>query len=121
VERRRGKGTNFYLFHKLRNSSFFVRMLFVLNLNKNQRKSSLLRCAKGSIISLKCSVKCYFASFNRPYVLPNVPAVVARLLFGGVADLLLNGSAVSCAKLTQQFHFKHKFPTLESALKDLAK
>jgi uncharacterized protein (TIGR01777 family) len=55
---------------------------------------------------------------SRPYVLPNVPETVVRLLFGGVADLLLNGNFVANQRL-QELGFRYEFSSLDKALPDL--
>jgi uncharacterized protein (TIGR01777 family) len=47
--------------------------------------------------------------------LPNVPAIIVRIIFGKMAELVLNGSRVSSNKLIQE-GFQFKFPTLNSAL-----
>jgi uncharacterized protein len=47
--------------------------------------------------------------------LPNVPAIIVRIIFGKMAEIVLNGSRVSSNKLIQE-GFQFKFPTLNSAL-----
>ncbi len=58
-------------------------------------------------------------SLNRPYLLPNIPEFAARIMFGGVADFVLKGSRISSRKL-ESLGFQFKYPTLESALAQIA-
>ncbi len=59
-------------------------------------------------------------SIGRPYVLPNIPSFVAKLLFGNVADMLLHGNPISNGAL-QRYGFSYRYPSLQSALAALAK
>ncbi|SFM99150.1 hypothetical protein SAMN05421594_0172 [Chryseobacterium oleae] len=57
---------------------------------------------------------------NKPLFIPNVPAFVLKLIFGELADALLEGSRASSQKIQETgFHFK--FPDLKGALEDLLK
>ena len=55
---------------------------------------------------------------NRPLLLPPVPAFVLKIIVGEMAEIVVNGSNVSSAKI-QQAGYAFKFSTLEKALKDL--
>lgn len=55
---------------------------------------------------------------KRPLWLPNVPAVILRILYGEMADIILKGSRVSSDKLIAA-EYNFQFPNLESALIDL--
>lgn len=55
---------------------------------------------------------------KRPLWLPPVPGFILRLILGGMAEVVVNGSHVSSAKI-QKAGFNFQFPELESALKDL--
>ena len=47
-------------------------------------------------------------AYNRPYWAPSVPAFVMKILFGEMADILLNGSRISSDKIREagyQFYF----------------
>lgn len=57
---------------------------------------------------------------NRPLWLPPVPGIVLRMLLGGMAEIVLNGSHVSSVKI-EQAGFVFQFSELELALKDLLK
>ena len=54
-------------------------------------------------------------ALHRPYFMPAVPGFVLRAVVGGVADALLNGSAVSGKKI-QDLGFVPKHITLKEAL-----
>lgn len=57
-------------------------------------------------------------SLSKPFFLPKVPAFALKLVFGEMANVLLEGSRVSSEKLTNT-GFQFKFPTLNEALKDI--
>lgn len=57
---------------------------------------------------------------KKPLFLPAVPGFVLKILLGEMADLVLNGSQVSSAKI-QDAGFNFKFKTLEGALENLLK
>lgn len=57
-------------------------------------------------------------SLSKPFFLPNVPAFALKLVFGEMANVLLEGSRVSSEKLTNT-GFQFQFPTLNEALKDI--
>lgn len=57
-------------------------------------------------------------SLSKPFFLPKVPAFVLKLVFGEMANVLLEGSRVSSQKLINT-EFKFQFPTLKEALKDI--
>ncbi|MDD3479523.1 MAG: DUF1731 domain-containing protein [Paludibacteraceae bacterium] len=55
---------------------------------------------------------------HKPFWFPRVPAFALRLLLGDMANMLLEGSRVSCQKISDAgYHFQ--FPELEAALKTL--
>jgi uncharacterized protein (TIGR01777 family) len=58
-------------------------------------------------------------SLNKPFFVPNVPAFLLKLLFGQMANVLLEGSRVSSEKLIQS-GFVFKYPGIEGALNELA-
>ena len=55
---------------------------------------------------------------NRPLWLPSIPGFALKIILGEMADLVINGSKISSAKI-QKTGFKFKFIKLEEALKDL--
>ncbi|HMP98540.1 MAG TPA: TIGR01777 family oxidoreductase, partial [Cyclobacteriaceae bacterium] len=71
-------------------------------------------------VSNKDFTKAIAKMLNRPFFLPNAPAFVMKLILGEMADMVLQGSAVSAEKiLSTGFTFKYK--TLEAALENLLK
>lgn len=57
---------------------------------------------------------------NKPFWNISVPAFFLKIIFGEMADIILQGSRVSADKILQS-GFQFKFPQLENALKDLLK
>ncbi|SHG37848.1 hypothetical protein SAMN05421866_0231 [Chryseobacterium oranimense] len=57
---------------------------------------------------------------HKPLFMPHVPAFVLKLIFGELADALLEGSRASSQKI-QETGFKFKFSDLKMALEDLLK
>lgn len=57
---------------------------------------------------------------KKPLFMPNVPSLILKLIFGELANALLQGSRASSEKI-QKASFEFKFPNLENALKDLLK
>lgn len=57
---------------------------------------------------------------RKPLFMPNVPGFVLKLIFGELADALLEGSRASSQKI-QDAGFQFEFPRLEMALEDLLK
>lgn len=55
---------------------------------------------------------------HKPLFMPHVPTFVLKLIFGELADALLEGSRASSQKI-QETGFKFKFPDLKMALEDL--
>jgi uncharacterized protein len=55
---------------------------------------------------------------KRPLILPAVPGFALKLLLGEMAEMVLKGNKVSSEKI-QSIGFEFKFPTLDSALRDL--
>jgi len=50
--------------------------------------------------------------------MPNIPSFILKLIFGELADALLEGSKASSEKI-QKAGFEFKFPDLKMALEDL--
>lgn len=55
---------------------------------------------------------------KKPYFIPNVPAFVLKMIFGELANALLEGSRASAEKILST-GFQFEFPDLKTALKDL--
>lgn len=56
---------------------------------------------------------------KKPFLAPNVPAVLLKILFGKMAGVLLNGSRISSDKI-RKAGYDFVYPELEEALSDLA-
>ncbi|WP_106917628.1 TIGR01777 family oxidoreductase [Chryseobacterium aurantiacum] len=57
---------------------------------------------------------------NKPLWMPNVPGFILKLIFGELANAILEGSRASSQKI-QNAGFQFKFPDLKNALTDLLK
>lgn len=57
---------------------------------------------------------------KKPLFMPNIPGFVLKLIFGELADALLEGSRASAEKI-QNAGFQFKFPDLKKALEHLLK
>lgn len=57
---------------------------------------------------------------NKPLLMPNVPSFILKLIFGELADALLEGSRASSEKIIKA-GFEFQFPDLKMALEDLLK
>lgn len=57
---------------------------------------------------------------KRPFWLPNIPAIVIKLMFGEMSVMLLNGSRVSSERIIAA-GYKFYFPTIDDALQNLYK
>lgn len=55
---------------------------------------------------------------KKPLFMPNLPGFILKLIFGELADALLEGSRASSEKI-QKTGFQFKFPDLKMALEDL--
>ena len=57
-------------------------------------------------------------SLDKPFWLPNIPALLMRILYGQMAVMLLEGSRVSPGKIMEA-GFSFQYPELEKALKQI--
>lgn len=57
---------------------------------------------------------------NKPLFIPNVPTFILKLIFGELADALLEGSRATSEKI-EKAGFEFQFPDLKMALEDLLK
>lgn len=57
-------------------------------------------------------------TLNRPLVLPAVPGFVIKLMFGEMADVVLNGSKISPDKIVKT-GFRFQYPDVKGALNNL--
>ncbi|MFC5410416.1 TIGR01777 family oxidoreductase [Larkinella bovis] len=58
------------------------------------------------------------ALLNKPRLLPNVPALAIRLLFGEMAIVVLGGNYVINKRIREETDFQYAFDDLSAALKD---
>ncbi len=58
-------------------------------------------------------------SLSKPFFLPNVPTFILKLVFGEMANVLLEGSRISNQKLID-VGFQFKFPALSEAFKGIS-
>jgi uncharacterized protein (TIGR01777 family) len=65
-------------------------------------------------------VKAVARALNKPFRAPNVPSFIMKILFGEMAEILLEGSRVSSDKIRRAGYI-FRFPELQSALTDLLK
>jgi len=56
--------------------------------------------------------------FKKPFFLPNIPAFMVKILFGEIADSLLNGSRISSEKISGA-GFKFKYSSIEDFVASL--
>ncbi|SFS74057.1 TIGR01777 family oxidoreductase [Lutibacter maritimus] len=57
---------------------------------------------------------------NKPLFLPNIPALILKIILGKLSNILLEGSRVASNKIVKT-GFEFKFSTLKNALKNLLK
>ena len=57
---------------------------------------------------------------DKPFWFPNIPAILMKVMFGEMSDLLLKGSRISADKILK-IGYKFYFPDLKSALTNLIK
>ncbi len=60
------------------------------------------------------------AVLKKPFFMPNVPSFVLKLIFGEMAQIILEGSRVSSQKIIDS-GYEFQFPNLKNALEDLLK
>ena len=63
-------------------------------------------------------VRVMMKMLNKKIIMPNVPAIFLKILFGQMSSIMLYGSRVSAQKLNES-GFVFKFTNLEQALKDI--
>jgi hypothetical protein len=60
------------------------------------------------------------AILNKKIILPNIPSLILKTMFGSMANILLEGSRVSSEKI-KKTGFQFQFPQIDNALKNLIK
>jgi uncharacterized protein (TIGR01777 family) len=69
-------------------------------------------------VSNKAFTKAAAKAYNRPLLLPNIPAFMLKLLLGEMATLLLEGSAIDNS-LIKNTGFVFEYDTLDVAVREL--
>jgi uncharacterized protein (TIGR01777 family) len=82
----------------------------------NQKFSGIYNAVSSEHITNQQFSKHLAKNLSKPFFLPNVPAFLLKLLFGEMANVLLEGSRVSNQKLIYE-GFEFKYSTLSDALK----
>jgi uncharacterized protein (TIGR01777 family) len=82
----------------------------------NQKFSGIYNAVSSEHITNQQFSKHLAKNISKPFFLPNVPAFLLKLLFGEMANVLLEGSRVSNQKLIYE-GFEFKYSTLSDALK----
>jgi len=85
---------------------------------ENEQMTGAYNAVASEVSSNADLTKAVAKQLKKPLWAPPVPAFVLKLLFGEMASLVLNGSAISNQKLLDA-GFELKFNTLASALQDL--
>lgn len=85
----------------------------------NQKFSGIYNAVSSEHIKNQQFSKHLAKNLSKPFFLPNVPAFILKLLFGEMANVLLEGSRVSNQKLIYE-GFEFKYSTLSDALKKIA-
>jgi uncharacterized protein (TIGR01777 family) len=85
----------------------------------NQKFSGIYNAVSSEHITNQQFSKHLAKNLSKPFFLPNVPAFLLKLLFGEMANVLLEGSRVSNQKLIYE-GFEFKYSTLSDALKKIA-
>ena len=60
----------------------------------------------------------FFAAkaLNRPFILPNVPAFVLKVLFGEMSIVVIGGSYIQNHRIATETNFEYQFPEIKEAL-----
>ena len=77
-----------------------------------------INCVAPVAVDNRAFSRALLAALGLPAVLPPLPAFIARLFAGEMADLVLKGRKVIPKKLNQ-FGYKFAYPDIEAALADL--
>ena len=91
--------------------------IYVKAIEDNKLKGAYNAVAPEHITNRELTKALAFA-LNKPFYFPNVPALLIKLLFGKMADILLKGSRVSSEKITNS-GFNFSFPNIKGAFENL--
>lgn len=90
-------------------------MVFAL---QHQTVSGVYNAVSSSHITNETFTKALGKVLHRPIVLPPIPGFVIKMLFGEMAEMILEGSRVSNEKIRAS-GFKFEFDDIDKALQDL--
>ncbi|WP_372767060.1 TIGR01777 family oxidoreductase [Lutibacter sp.] len=85
---------------------------------ENNELNGIYNAVAPEHITNKSLTKNIAKKLKKPLWLPNIPAFFLKLILGEMALIILEGSRISSEKIAST-GFKFKFPTIETALKDL--
>jgi uncharacterized protein (TIGR01777 family) len=91
--------------------------LYIYGLENNEL-SGVYNMVAPNPVTNKQLTKIIAKQLHRPLWLPNVPAVLLKLLLGEMSIIVLGGAKVSAQK-TEAGGFKFKYPIIEDALKEI--
>lgn len=94
-------------------------LMYLLALNSDQIKGAY-NAVVGDSLTNKVLCNTIANRLNKPFIMPNVPAIFLKLVFGEMANILLKGSQVSSEKI-RDAGFVFKYKTIENALDNLLK
>ncbi len=87
---------------------------------KNEAMEGSYNAVSPQHITNKDLTKGIAEVLNRPLLMPNVPGFVLKLIFGELANAILEGSRASSQKI-QDAGFRFEFPDLRNALQNVLK
>jgi len=93
--------------------------MYIKAIEDNQMQGTYNAVAPEHITNVSLT-KMIAHTLHRPLIMPHVPGFLLKFLLGKMAIIVLEGSRASCKKI-QDTGFKFKFPTVNTALKDLFK
>ncbi|MCH2215995.1 MAG: TIGR01777 family oxidoreductase [Flavobacteriales bacterium] len=89
-----------------------------LEVLENEEWEGVYNAVNGDHVTNSELTEAVAKTLNKPLLLPNIPNFVLKMVFGEMANLILEGSRISAAKIkTQGFSFEHQ--TLEDSLHDI--
>ena len=85
---------------------------------ENENWKGVYNAVNGDHVTNSQLTKAVAQTLKKPLWLPNVPSFVLKIVFGEMANLILEGSRISAEKIkTQGFSFEHQ--SLEDSLRDI--
>jgi uncharacterized protein (TIGR01777 family) len=94
-------------------------LMYLLAMN-NEKMNGAYNAVVGDALTNKELSQSIANRLNKPFIMPNVPAFLLKIIFGEMASILLYGSQVSSNKI-QKAGFIFKYNSIENTLDDLLK